>query len=97
MSTVYGKVVHVIITPEDHTERATVADVLCDIENDKNVIRFPCVKEKIGGIYFKKTTKKQGGEQRIKIVRASFAEYLKEIRRMGCEEIVFGDGSKMEV
>jgi len=97
MSDMYGKVARVMITPDDNEKGITMADVLCDIEGDEDVIRFPCAKEKIGGIYFQKTTKKQKRGQKIKIVRMSLAEYIKEVEKMGCEKIIFEDEFKMEV
>ena len=97
MSDIYGKVARVIITPNDPEKGITMADVLCDIENNEDVIRFPCAKEKIGGIYFKKTTKRQKKRKKMEIVSVSFTEYLEEVRKMGCEKIIFEDGFKMEV
>ena len=97
MSDMYGKVARVMITPSDPEKGITMADVLCDIENNEDVIRFPCAKKRIGGIYFKKTTKRQKKRKKMKIVSVSFTEYLEEVRKMGCEKIIFEDGFKMEV
>ena len=92
MNIKYGKIASVIVTPSDEEgEKGGVftADVFCDEEHGKKTVRFPCTKERIGGIYH---LKRKG-----KIVSASFAEYFEELKRLKCEKIIFQDGAEMEV
>ncbi|MFH1388251.1 MAG: hypothetical protein ABIG88_03040 [Patescibacteria group bacterium] len=83
------KIASVIVVPDDQKKGISVADVF----REGNTVYFPCAKEKIGGVYYyKKATKKQKKELLV-----SFDEYLKELRRLKCEKIIFEDGEQMEV
>lgn len=86
------KIASVIVASGDFGKGVAIADVL----RDGDIVHFPCVKERIGGICFKKKVRKKGRTKRIEI-SVSFTNCLKELKKMKCKEIEFQDGLLEEV